>query len=406
MEPLFIIFSALSFIGLFAYALQIWSVLSCRTMPTPPCSVDSISPPTFFPSISILKPLKGLDDNLFDNLESFCHQDYPEYEVIFSLQNENDPACKVARMIKNKYPDRDLTVHIERCSAGLNPKVNNLIPAYLIAKHSFILISDSNVMARKNYLAETIQEMRDPDVGLVSNLIRGMGGQSVGAVFENLHLNSFVLGSVSFLDRFLNMPCVVGKSMLMRKTDLNAIGGFAAVKDVLAEDYLIGKRVHDSGKRVVLSRHMIDNINEYWGFRKFLNRHTRWGKLRWHIGGIKYISELIGNPVFMSFMPLAFLGPSLRTVLFAAGVSVCKSAGDFFIGRKIGTDMKVSSYILGPLKDIIIGVIWFVPILSNTVVWRGNRYIISKDSILEPCPETGLWSFKYRLFDTIKARFA
>ena len=406
MEPLFLIFAALSLFGLFAYALQIWSVRSCRTIPPPSCSAEPISTPAFFPPISILKPLKGLDDNLFDNLESFCHQDYPEYEVIFSLQNENDPACKVARMIKNKYPDRDITVHIERCSAGLNPKVNNLIPAYRIAKHQYILISDSNVMARKNYLADIISDMRDPGVGLVSNLIRGMGGESVGAVLENLHLNSFVMGSVSFLDRVLKMPCVVGKSMLMRKSDLEAIGGFAGVKDVLAEDYLIGKRMHESGRRVVLSRHMIDNINEYWGIRKFLNRHTRWGKLRWQIGGIKYISELISNPVFMSFLALAFLGPSLRTVALSAGVSFCKSAGDFFIGKKIGTNMTILSYVLGPLKDVLIGFIWFVPLLSNTVVWRGNRYIIGKDSMLSPCPETGLWSFRYRVVDTIKARFA
>jgi ceramide glucosyltransferase len=309
-------------------------------------------------------------------------------------------------MIKNKYPDRDITVHIERCSAGLNPKVNNLIPAYRVAKHPYILISDSNVMARKNYLAEIIQDMRDPGVGLVSNLIRGMGGESVGAVLENLHLNSFVLGSVSFLDRVLKMPCVVGKSMLMRKSDLEAIGGFAGVKDVLAEDYLIGKRMHESGRRVVLSSHMIDNINEYWGIRKFLNRHTRWGKLRWQIGGIKYISELIVNPVFMSFLALAFLGPSLRTVALSAGVSFCKSAGDFFIGRKIGTNMTMSSYVLGPLKDVLIGFIWFVPLLSNTVVWRGNRYIIGKDSMLSPCPETGLWSYRYKVVDNIKARFA
>ena len=406
MEPLFLIFAALSLFGLFAYALQIWSVRSCRTISTPSCSGEPISTPAFFPPISILKPLKGLDDNLFDNLESFCHQDYPAYEVIFSLQNENDPACKVARMIKNKYPDRDITVHIERCSAGLNPKVNNLIPAYRIAKHQYILISDSNVTARKNYLADIISDMRDPGVGLVSNLIRGMGGESVGAVLENLHLNSFVMGSVSFLDRVLKMPCVVGKSMLMRKSDLEAIGGFAGVKDVLAEDYLIGKRMHESGRRVVLSRHMIDNINEYWGIRKFLNRHTRWGKLRWQIGGIKYISELISNPVFMSFLALAFLGPSLRTVALSAGVSFCKSAGDFFIGRKIGTNMTISSYVLGPLKDVLIGFIWFVPLLSNTVVWRGNRYIIGKDSMLSPCPETGLWSYRYKVVDNIKAIFA
>ncbi|MGO9952452.1 MAG: ceramide glucosyltransferase [Dissulfurispiraceae bacterium] len=406
MEPLFLIFVALSVIGLLAYALQMWSVRACRNITVTPCSVEENTSPAFAPPISILKPLKGLDDNLFDNLDSFCHQDYPQYEVIFSLQNENDPACKVARMIKDKYPDKAITVHVERCSAGLNPKVNNLIPAYRIARHPYILISDSNVMVRKNYLTEIIQDMRDPGVGLVSNLIRGMGGHSVGAVLENLHLNSFVMGGVSFLDRFLKMPCVVGKSMLMRKSDLDAIGGFAAVKDVLAEDYLLGKRMHASCKKVVLSRHVIDNVNEYWGFRKFLNRHTRWGKLRWHIGGIKYLSELIGNPVFMSFMPLVLLGPSLRTVVFTAGVSLCKSAGDFFVGRKIGTDMTASSYVLAPLKDILIGVIWFVPILSNTVVWRGNRYIIGKDSMLSPCPETGLWSFKYKIFDTIKARFA
>ena len=178
------------------------------------------------------------------------------------------------------------------------------------------------------------------------------------------------MGGVSFLDRFLKMPCVVGKSMLMRKSDFDAIGGFPAVKDVLAEDYLIGKRIHESGKRVILSRHMIDNINEYWGFRKFLNRHTRWGKLRWRIGGIKYLSELIGNPVFMSFLPLAFLGPSLTTVVFAAGVSLCKSTGDFFIGRKIGTDMTASSYMLASLKDLLIGVIWFVPLEQYSYLER------------------------------------
>jgi len=403
---LFLIFATLSIIGLFAYTAQIWAVRSYRSLHTAPHSGENNSCTNFFPPISILKPLKGLDDNLFDNLESFCHQDYPQYEIIFSLQNENDPAFKVARMIKDKYPQKNITIHVERCSSGLNPKVNNLIPAYRISKYPYILISDSNVTVRRHYLKEIIRNMATPGVGLVSNLIRGMGGYSVGAVFENLHLNTFVMGSVSFLDRFLKMPCVVGKSMLMRKTDLEAIGGFMGVKDVLAEDYVIGKRMHESGKRVILSRHMIDNVNEYWGIRKFLNRHTRWGKLRWQIGGAKYCSELLCNPVFMAFLPLIILGPTRLTFAFAAAVSLCKAMGDFIIGRRIGTDLKASSYVLGPLKDVLIGVIWFVPLLSNTVIWRGNRYIIGKDSQLSSCPETGISSWRYRIFDTIRARVA
>jgi ceramide glucosyltransferase len=275
-----------------------------------------------------------------------------------------------------------------------------------MAKYEYILISDSNVMLEKDYMTEIMRHMRDPRVGLVSNLIKGVGGRSVGSILENLHLNSFIIGSVCFLDSFLKMPCVVGKSMLMRRKDLESIGGFSSVKNVLAEDYILGKKMQALGKKVSLSSHMINNINEYWGFRKFINRHTRWGKLRWKIGGVRYFSELFSNAVFMSFLPMLFWQPSKITLTFAACVSSIKILGDLYIGRKIRTKMNCLLYFLSPVKDLIIGLIWFVPILSTRVAWRGNRYIIGKDSILSPCPETGFWSWGYRVADTIKARLA
>lgn len=395
---IFYVFAGLTILGLIAYGLQILAVRS--TLKTGKGTGIGKEP-----AISILKPLKGLDDNLFDNLASFCTQDYPEYEIIFSLQDHNDPAYKVVRKIKDKYPEKNISILVERCDAGLNPKVNNLIPAYKASKYPYILISDSNVMVDKNYLREIVRHMNE-DVGLVSNIIKGTGGNSIGSIFENLHLNSFIIGSVCFLDRFLKMPCVIGKSMLMRKRDLEAIGGFKAVKDVLAEDYVIGKRIHEMGKKVVLSNYAINNINEYWGIRRFLNRHTRWGKLRWKLGGIKYISELIGNPVFVSFIPMLLWETSRTTLLFALFVSLIKVIGDLYLGKIIGSNSNPMVYLLSPVKDIIIGLIWFVPIFSNTVVWRGNRYIIGKDSILSPCTETGMWAWRYRIVDAIKARFA
>lgn len=285
--------------------------------------------------------------------------------------------------------------------------MNNLIPAYKASRYEYILISDSNVIVGNDYLKETVKHMADPRVGLVSNLIKGVGGRTFGALMENLHLNSFIMGSVCFLDKVLKMPCVIGKSMLMRKSDLEAIGGFRAVKDILAEDYVIGERMHRSGKRVVLSSYMIHNVNEYWGIKRFLNRHTRWGKLRWKIGGAKYLSELITNPVFMASLPIILWEPSRVTISFALLVSLIKIAGDYYMGRKIGAETgNPFIYMLSPVKDLIIGLIWFVPILSNTVVWRGNRYIIGKDSHLSPCPETGFWSLRYRIVDAIKGRLA
>jgi ceramide glucosyltransferase len=133
------------------------------------------------------------------------------------LQDANDPAYKVAQKVKDRNPECDITVLVEHCSAGLNPKVNNLMPACERAKYEQILISDSNVMVGKDYLKETARHMRDPHVGLVTNIIRGIRARSLGSLFENLHLNSFIIGSVCFLDQYLHMPCVIGKSMLMRK---------------------------------------------------------------------------------------------------------------------------------------------------------------------------------------------
>jgi ceramide glucosyltransferase len=139
---------------------------------------------------------------------------------------------------------------------------------------------------------------------------------------------------------------------------------------------------------------------------KFINRHTRWGKLRWKIGGLKYLSELLGNAVFMSSLPIVLWEPSRITVSFALLVSLLKAAGDFSIGRRAASDLNPFLFFLAPVKDIIIGVIWFIPLVSNTVSWRGNRFIIGKNSALLPCPENGFWAWGYRLVDAIRERIA
>jgi ceramide glucosyltransferase len=411
---LFIICAVISLVGIVLTLLQAGTVWAAVKRDRRPAAGKPDSDTGYYPPVSILKPLRGLDDNLFDNLSSFCTQDYPEYEVLFSLQDHNDPAYKVAKMVQDKHPGANITIVVERCSAGLNPKVNNLIPAYRKSRHPYILISDSNVMVGRDYLGEIMRHTQDPSVGLVSNLIRGIGGRSIGAVLENLHLNSFIIGSVSFLDRFLGMPCVIGKSMLMKKDDLRSLGGLEAFKDILAEDFIIGREMQRSGKRVVLSKYLISNVNEYWDVKRFLNRHTRWGKLRWRIGGAKYLSELLANPVFVAVLPIIMSGPSRLTVGFAGLVSLIKALADSIIGRRIEAqgsaypfaERSPFAYFLVPIKDILIGALWFVPLVSATVVWRGNRYLIGSDSRLAPCPHTGVWSWGYRITDVIRERFA
>jgi ceramide glucosyltransferase len=400
---LFWISGAVILWGLIIYVLQIIAVRA--TLSLRRNSGGQAIPSQSYPPISVIKPLKGLEDNLFGNLESFCVQDYPEYEVIFSLQDENDPAYKVARKIKEKFADKPISIVIEKGRHGFNPKVNNLFSAYWSSRYSMILISDSNVMVATDYLRTIVKPMENPEVGLVCNLIEGIGGKTLGSIFENLHLNSFILGNMCFLDKYLRIPCVVGKSMLMRKTDLEAIGGLASVKDVLAEDHFIGEKIREQGQRVVLSNYLVHNVNEYWNLRKFINRHVRWGKMRWKIGGMKYLLELTINPVFTACLPLLLLGPTEKTLSVLALVCLIKIIGDLYLGRMISTPMHPLIYLLSPIKDFLVGLIWFVPFADDTVTWRGNRYLMGKDTKLSLCPESG-GEWKYRIMEGIKAKLA
>jgi len=398
---LFWIFGVVILWGLIIYGLQIIAVRS--TLSSSKNREGNSNPVQSFPPISILKPLKGLEDNLFGNLESFCLQDYPEYEVICSFQDENDPAHKVVQKIKEKFPDMPISIIIERCYRGFNPKVNNMFLAYQYSKYPTILISDSNVMVDKDYLKTIVKPMDNPKVGLVCNLIKGTGGKSIGSIFENLHLNSFILGNVCFLDKYLRIPCVVGKSMLIRKRDLEAIGGLRSFKDILAEDHFIGEKIRQLKRRVVISNYLINNVNEYWGLKKFINRHVRWGKMRWKIGGMQYLFELTINPVFIACLPLFLFGLTGKTLSLLFLVCLIKIIGDFYLGRKALTPMHPLVYLLSPIKDFLIGLIWFVPFASNTVIWRGNRYLIGKDTKLSLYPEKG-GAWMYRIMHGIKAR--
>ena len=403
---LFKIFAGISIFGTIVFGLQVWSVraaLKNRTKDTLYIlngkrnqTSSVLHQERYYPPISILKPLRGLGSNLFENLESFCIQDYPHYEIIFSLQDHNDPAYNVALEIKEKYPDRDITVLVKRCEAGLNPKVNNLLPAYEIARFEFILMSDSDIFVDKDFLKEIIHYMEDPQVGLVSNLYRGVGGRGVGCIFDNIYLNSFNIGGICFLDRFFREPWTFGSSMLVRKSDMESIGGLTAVKDFLSEDLILRNKMKKMGKTIILSSYLINKVNEDRGFREYLNRLIRWSQLRWRIGGVRYFSELFTNSVFMAYFPILLWGPSTLTISFAMAVSALKVIGNIYLDsliREDRTDRTLSReprivqfsplwYLLSPLNDIIMGIIWFVPLFYNTVTWRGNSCRISRDSAL------------------------
>jgi len=337
-----------------------------------------------FPPVSILKPLKGVDDRLLDNLAAFCRLDYPEYQIVFCVQGSSDPALRVARKVKEAHPGKDISIVVSDCREGMNPKVSNMIPGYAAAKHPFVMISDSNVAPGPGYLREAVSHFRDHGVGMVSHLVRGAGAKTLGARLESQHLNSFILPSVCILDRMFSIPCVVGKSMLMRRADLDAVGGLHGVKDYLAEDYILGKRFHEAGKKVVISSAPVDTVNMYRTVREFLSRHARWNRMRFSIAGPAYLAELLANPVGLSVPMIAAAGADPSALRIAALVVAAKAVMDLGLFLALGDRSSARWAFLGPVRDLLAFGLWFSAFFSRNVEWRGRRLRIARGSRLVP----------------------
>ena len=254
-----------------------------------------VNRPRDTPPISILKPLSGLDEGLLANLRSIAAQNYPSFEIVFGVQDPRDPALDVVAVLREEYPTVAMRCVVGGLHLGLNPKVKNLAAMTQQARYDFLLVSDANVRVGPDYLRNLISEFNDERVGLVSSVIIGDQARTLGAHLEDLHLNCFIAPAV-YAARVAGHPCVVGKSMLLRRADLTALGGWQVVRDVLAEDYVMGQLYHKAGWRVALSPCRVQAVHLRRPIRDFVGRHVRWAQMRRRICLCAYASELLLSP--------------------------------------------------------------------------------------------------------------
>ncbi len=355
------------------YLLQAFCVLR-QTRRQPP-AIASGEP------VSILKPLCGQVEGLAENLESFARLRYPEYEIIFGLKSADDGALLIARDFQARHPELPVRIVIDERQFGYNPKINNLVPMMLHARHDLLLISDDNVRVSPTYLHETVARMTE-GTGLVYNLICGIGGKRLGALLENLHLNSFIVGSVCFLHTLLRHPCVIGKSMLFRRSTLQQIGGLQHVRNVLAEDYLLGRYYQRQGYRVALCSQPVYTVNSRWPLANFWRRHVRWARMRFWIGTYRYVAEWLGNPVALAVLAFVMQRGGFTLGLLLA-IVLTKMTSDWLLARRLSAQMKFPPFLLTPLKDVVMALIWFAPFTSRTIRWREKKLVLGWGSRLQ-----------------------
>jgi ceramide glucosyltransferase len=345
------------------------------------------------PPISILKPLCGLDDRLADNLASFAALPYPDYEVLLGVASAADPAYAVASAIAQRWPARFRLV-IQHGAPGLNPKVNQLLGLAVAARAEILVISDSNTRVPAGYLDEIAAWLEDPAVGLVTHPIAGVGEDrpgvssrtSWGARLDNLHLTGTITPGFVAARALCGKSYVVGKSMAMRRADLAALGGFAVVKDVLAEDFVLGRLVPERlGKRVALGRAVVECVTERRTLAAFASRYARWSVMQRQCAGLPaYLGLLLLNPVLLATAALA-LAPARATLVAWGLCVVARAAGDALAGRLArGRAFSPRTLLLVPLKELLAGAAWIYGLGRRTIVWRSNRLVVGPGSALSP----------------------
>lgn len=338
------------------------------------------------PGLSILKPLCGVDEALEANLETFRALAWPTYEVLLGVKDRADPAWALATRLAAKDPR--FRVVQQQTAPGLNPKVNQLVTLAAAATHELLLVSDSNARLPADALEEVAACFEAPDVACVTHPVSGAGHRSFGALLDNLHLVSAIGAAQLGAKTLANKDLVVGKSMALRRSALEALGGFQAYGDVLAEDYVIGQDLRRRGLRTCVAVTPVWNVATDKPVRAFFDRYLRWGVIhRTAVTLPTSLAQGLLNP-FPFFVAAWLAAPSLESALAMLVALLCKGGLDVSSARALRcspTGWRTLPAVA--VKDLLVFVTWAHGLFARTVVWRGTRLRVGRRSrLVRPAP--------------------
>ncbi|MDR6292087.1 ceramide glucosyltransferase [Inquilinus ginsengisoli] len=336
--------------------------------------------PGSFPSVTVIKPLHGTEPGLFENLSSFCIQDYPgPIQLLLGVADARDPAIAVVERLRHAFPKVALELVVDPRRYGSNRKVSNLINMSEAIRHDVVVFSDSDVRVRRDHLRQVVAELQAPGVGCVTCLYHGLPTGGLWSKLIALGMDAHFTPSV-IVGLGLNMaePCL-GTTIVMERTMLAEIGGMEAFADLLAEDHAIGVAIRARGRTVAIPAQPISHLCSEDSLRALWAHELRWARTIKSIDPLGYAGSIITHP-----LPLALLAWAL-----GGGLPALVLAGLALIGR-IALCIRLERayhqprhpYWLIPARDILSFAVFVVSYLGHGVNWRGHLYQLVPDGTL------------------------
>jgi ceramide glucosyltransferase len=366
------------------YLLCLWSAF--RFLPER--SPTGVLPMPALPPISILKPLKGIDPELYESFRSHCLQDYPEYEIIFGVSVPNDPAVETVKALQREFPDRRIQIVVSAKTLGANVKVSNLTQMLAVARCDYLIVNDSDIRVEPDYLRRVTAPLADSHVGMVTCLYRGVAGATLGSRLESLGISTdFCAGVLAALQLEGGIRFGLGSTLAFRRVDLQKIGGFDSLVDHLADDYELGKRIADLGLAVKLSDVVVATYLPAYRLRDFFAHQLRWGRgvrdarAGGYFGLVFTFGLLWASLAVVATQGARWSWGALAGVLFLR-LAVARVVGSYVLG-----DRQVLKYAwLIPLRDLVAVIVWIMSLGGHTVIWRGDRFTLKDGKLTRAAP--------------------
>jgi ceramide glucosyltransferase len=344
------------------------------------------SAPIYEPPVSVLKPVHGLEPNLEENLESFFRQDFPNFELIFCARQANDPGLQIAQRLSKKYPG--VKVRILTCGEPpwTNAKLYSLEKMWQEAAHDLLVISDSDVRVSPDYLQEIIKPFADPKVGMTTCMYRGLPAGGFWTELEAFGYSVEMTSGIVVANMLEGMKFALGPTMVVRRECVEALNGFGFMADYCADDYILGNRVSDSGREVILSHHVIDHMVFHHSFLASMRHQVRWmrstrfSRPKGHLGTVLTYAMPFGVLGWIAGLASghALLGWALLSAAFLNRVIQSIVAGYLVAG-----DRKALTHaFLYPIRDLLGAFLWIGSYASAEIHWRGEIYRLSTGGLM------------------------
>lgn len=337
------------------------------------------------PAITVLKPLHGTEPRLYENLLSFCQQDYPTYQVIFGLDRADDPAAGIARRVIAACPGVDVSLVINDRLIGSNRKICNVANCHETSRHDLLVIADSDMRVEPDYLKHIAATFDDPAVAAGTCLYRGHAEPGVSSWLGAAFINEWFLPSVLVATSFSSLHFCFGATMAVRRSALDAIGGFARLANELADDYRLGDLVAAQVGRVALIPCIVENSVHEHSLCSLLRHELRWARTVRSVQAVGFAMSFLTYILPAAFAFALCVGRSRHPLLgaLAVGWAVGLRALLHHVARTTVAPHQPARYGLTMLRDLLCFGVWAMSFLTRDVEWQGYAFKVDKQGLME-----------------------